>query len=402
LEESNTLEVNLGEGVEPIRLSSWNDAEDWVEKEQEAWRWLSPEFPDVNVGHVASEAQSKFNWLRNVVTDHKANERQMQFAEADFGQTFNTLTGPIIPSQSSVGSTILSVRDELGDIAAATAYAFHLKRINLGQISGHQALKGVLVSAFPAFEDTTQLSDRLARERANLRSLQRNTIAEFRLFEADRQREWRGLLRSGKKAGLRQLRRGKELWNAQQTTLGAQQHAAISDLNEVKNAYEETMRLKAPVRYWTNKAKAHGRAECWAVARLCLYFPVAFGLLAWAFYEAFALLLHGTPSRPNGQLPQATYFVLSGALLIASTFAFWIGRLLTKLYLSEHHLRIDAEERAVMTTTYLALIRDGAASDAERTIILEALFRQSTDGIVKEEGPGDLNIGSAIARLGIR
>ncbi|MNT53094.1 hypothetical protein D3C72_1901650 [compost metagenome] len=78
---------------------------------------------------------------------------------------------------------------------------------------------------------------------------------------------------------------------------------------------------------------------------------------------------------------------------------FWLGRLLTKLYLSQHHLRQDAEERATMTTTYLALTEVSAPGDADRQIVLNALFRNTSDGIVKEEGGFDPNVAAVLGRL---
>jgi len=80
----------------------------------------------------------------------------------------------------------------------------------------------------------------------------------------------------------------------------------------------------------------------------------------------------------------------------------WIGRLLTRLYLSEHHLRKDAEERRIMTTTYLALMRKEAAGDQDRQVILTALFRNSSDGIVKDDGgSADLGLSALVSRLGV-
>ncbi len=80
---------------------------------------------------------------------------------------------------------------------------------------------------------------------------------------------------------------------------------------------------------------------------------------------------------------------------------FWIGRLFTKLYLSQHHLLQDAEERAVMTTTYLALTHENAASDEDKKIILGALFRPTADGLIKEDGPSELTLAGALSRIGI-
>lgn len=70
-------------------------------------------------------------------------------------------------------------------------------------------------------------------------------------------------------------------------------------------------------------------------------------------------------------------------------------------YLSEHHLRKDAEEREIMTKTYLALTKDAVAADADRHIILNGLFRNSADGIVKDEGGLDPSLAAAIARIGM-
>lgn len=56
-----------------------------------------------------------------------------------------------------------------------------------------------------------------------------------------------------------------------------------------------------------------------------------------------------------------------------------------RLYLSEHHLSVDADERAVMAKTYLALVNEDKADKEDRHIVLETLFRHSTDGIVKDD-----------------
>lgn len=121
---------------------------------------------------------------------------------------------------------------------------------------------------------------------------------------------------------------------------------------------------------------------------LMFYFIATAIVMGGVFSMAGNFLLNHTV--PAGQQqPIALYLVVTGGLTVLSTLAFWIGRVLMKLYLSEHHLRNDAEERAVMTTTYLALKHENAATDAERQIILSALFRNAPDGIVKDEGPSD-------------
>ena len=55
-----------------------------------------------------------------------------------------------------------------------------------------------------------------------------------------------------------------------------------------------------------------------------------------------------------------------------------------------------------MTSTYLALINENAATDLDRTIILGALFRNTPDGIVKEDGPGDPSgLAGTLSKFGV-
>lgn len=71
--------------------------------------------------------------------------------------------------------------------------------------------------------------------------------------------------------------------------------------------------------------------------------------------------------------------------------AFWATRILVRLYMSEHHLAIDADERATMALTYLALMERGAVEEKDRALILAPLFRPSSDGIVKDDAAPDMS-----------
>lgn len=390
------LEIGLGSDVAPVLLKGWEAAEKWLSEEEAAWQWLAPN--GHNPAGIGEVVQERLRWFRQSFQNQRSSDQRLDGLLAAIVQVFDASNGPVFPSQSVRGNQIQELRQSCGDDGAAAAYAFTLGRMTLGNVSNHDQLRAILLSAFPPFDMAAELSDRLSKERANLRATHRNTLGDLQTYESRRESEWKSLLNRASRYGVKRLRAGRTVWKRQQSALNTQQMDAINDINSVKNAYEESMRLLGPVRYWTQKAKTHGKSEIWAVVRLCVYFPTALGLLGWAFEEAFSLLLHGNPLKPGTPLPQATYVVVSAALLLASTFAFWIGSLLTKLYLSEHHLRIDAHERAVMTTTYLALIRSGAASDTERSIILEALFRQSADGIVKDDGPGNFNLGAVLSR----
>ena len=75
----------------------------------------------------------------------------------------------------------------------------------------------------------------------------------------------------------------------------------------------------------------------------------------------------------------AVYFFLISILI-------WISRIILKIALSNLHLSEEAREKKTMILTYLALIKEGAGlEEKDRKLILEAIFRPSTNGLIKDE-----------------
>jgi hypothetical protein len=71
---------------------------------------------------------------------------------------------------------------------------------------------------------------------------------------------------------------------------------------------------------------------------------------------------------------------------LVSVLGVWAVRLLVRLFLSNSHLATDADERVTLVKTYLALMEaDKLPFDDDKKLILEALFRPASDGMVKEE-----------------
>ena len=194
--------------------------------------------------------------------------------------------------------------------------------------------------------------------------------------------------------------RGKGLryWSDDLVNWENKKSASISEIENTDKTYKQFMSLEAPVEYWREKAAIHKRSEERAMSNLLVFFPSITIVMVLIFYSVGQFLL-GFGDRA---VPTAIYVVVSGGLATFGALAFWVGRLLTKLYLSEHHLRNDAEERAVMTTTFLALTHARGAEEADRHIVLTALFRATPDGIVKDEGPSDLSVAGLVGRLATR
>lgn len=55
---------------------------------------------------------------------------------------------------------------------------------------------------------------------------------------------------------------------------------------------------------------------------------------------------------------------------------------------SSYHLARDAEERHTLTYFYLALLKDSAAKEEDKNLILQALFSRVETGLLKDDsGP---------------
>ena len=89
-------------------------------------------------------------------------------------------------------------------------------------------------------------------------------------------------------------------------------------------------------------------------------------------------------------------------MLLISTLGVWLTRLSTKIFISSLHLGADAYERVTMIRTYIALlVEDKELEDDDRKLILQALFRPSSTGIFKDDGPTSIpeTLAKAVTRL---
>ena len=163
-----------------------------------------------------------------------------------------------------------------------------------------------------------------------------------------------------------------------------------AEMQNLKDAYDKHMSLAAPVEYWETKQKRHFN---WMVVTglVTAVGMVAAGVLLHCELAAVAQQATSTTTSTKegvvGVLSAIATWRL-GSFLLLATLAFWVLRLLVRIFLSNLHLENDAAERVTMVKTYLALIRDGKlSSDSENLkAVLAALFRPTGDGIVKDEG----------------
>jgi uncharacterized Tic20 family protein len=150
-----------------------------------------------------------------------------------------------------------------------------------------------------------------------------------------------------------------------------------AEMGALQQAFREGMSLRAPVEYWQSRQKHHSE-------QTGVFIKFTFGGLL-----VLALLLGGMATwagrtSANPFLPDVWRLVL---LAFVGAIGVWAVRLVVRILLSNMHLATDAAERVTMVKTYLALIEaDKLPSNDDRKLILQALFRPGSDGMVKDEG----------------
>ena len=151
---------------------------------------------------------------------------------------------------------------------------------------------------------------------------------------------------------------------------------AKGKLTDFETTFKENIALQSSVAYWTKKREHHQKVMWW-LAVFTVTSAVVTGLVT---IQAANEYLDKTIDEVK--LAQI------GVTLAISTLGVWLTRLSAKIFISNLHLRTDADERVTMIQTYLAFLAEGKGpKDDERQLILQTLFRPSTTGFIKDDGP---------------
>ena len=185
-----------------------------------------------------------------------------------------------------------------------------------------------------------------------------------------------------------------------------------SRLDAAATAFRETNALKAPVLLWQEKETKH-QAESAAARIYFIGSLIATGglvivlasLLIFCKDVAYALVapIGCDPAKPE----TCSGFSARGLSILTLVAAFftcllWYVRMQMKLFLSERHLALDARERTAFAQTYIGFLAEKDSSDeaaGQRAAVYAALFRPSTDGIVKDESGLDPSIAAALSKF---
>lgn len=404
---SALFEIHFGDQVfRPTKLSQFVD---WTVRERDKWQWLAQAsldyFPENVRDSVLPQYESLVEYAKMVADQgHEAYDPQGAVDGHYAGKPPS-----LIHSTSEVGRAIMSIREAFGLDFAALAYGIGVNQISIQWWNPAHA-RAVFLMANPNMIDRTAVRSASRADYARWQNEATALLTKHDTLLADKEQMVAGLSREADELAVRTYWRTARRSVQLRKSLRREGDDTIADINNVKKAYVEDMKLKASVQYWNEKKGSHADNRQDAFINL-RNFGIAGGLVGLVvFWFAITFMLEASGVNvldwmvidpPKGRaIALSTYVVVTGALGTVLTVIFWTARALLRHYLTERRLEGDADERRVMTQTYLAPISEGAAEEGDRLVILNALFRPSPDQPSgSDDTGGDIALPALLAKL---
>ncbi len=174
------------------------------------------------------------------------------------------------------------------------------------------------------------------------------------------------------------------------TSSAIKEFQTVSDekIKELENLYREKLKLEAPAKYWSDRAKQlKSEGYKWLVG-LIIAITVGIIVLIWSLSEISNGTLEKIFENNGTAIKWSVVFIT-----LISFIAFAI-RTFSKLTFSSFHLVRDAEEREQLTYVYLALQKEKSIDQTERHLIMQSLFSRADTGLLKDDAsprmPGNI------------
>lgn len=361
---------------------------DWHARERQAFAWLHgpPCNGDGDLNEVRRIVDLWLDGVQNFIDQYRAHGSDEAHQQTLIDETVGTFSRAanrrqLITSESADAQFVFGLRDrdEGPRSAHVAAYALNfLLRARPNHPSG-AALEGT----YWALQYHQGSTETVAAQQKALDALCRDFAARL-----DRQHDeaiQKNQAITDIQEGISEQRTSQEN-NFQQFMERAEKQleSAVQNFDKaikrIKDTYYKELALHSSVTYWEDKGKQHK-----TLARIMGGLSVG---SAFVTATAFVCFSDDLLDKPLSEVTPWAF----GVLFVISTFGIWLTRLLTKMFISNLHLRTDAEERVTMIQAYLAMLRDGdSPARGQEQVILTVLFRPSVAGYIKEEGPAALH-----------
>ncbi|GLH68221.1 DUF6161 domain-containing protein [Geothrix edaphica] len=373
------LDLDLGTQFGRLRFKTFEEFQAWNAEESAAWNWLiSVMNTDGNLTNALSQGQYGLRQqLQNLINNYHGNPNLYRSEIKNALENWVS-GGRAFSSKMPIGKFVLELSKTSPVSAAWATAALTAPPVSLNMSTqSSQSLDGI----FRAMLWRNGLKGTASSEKAALDELFIQASNHYSQ-NASKAEEQSALIQRQHEMGEEEIALFKNSAQAALDDSRQQFNDAIgvgqAQLDLISKTYEAQLALQAPVLYWKQKASKHFTA-LWCMVGVVL---VAMVVGTLGLIQEVKVLL---PTIQPGKWPEPWKL---GLILISLTMAIWIIRILMKVMLSQLHLHTDADERAVMSNAYLALLKRGKAmQDDDRELILSVLFRPSATGIVDDGGP---------------
>lgn len=372
--------------VAPATLA---EATSWMQHEQGFWSWLQGGGRggnhDQGLKQTLNQLSQALNNANQAPQYKDSNPQHYQAQLAAIASTLHEvfLRQRLPHSSTPLAKRIEAYRKEAGDHAASFFASVFVPpqqghHFQPQELVGWRGLTEGLIDRF-SISSAPQKGRKQAAEQSfeQLRTKAESLLGEKTTAYDALHREYAGLAASITTVAAEQ----KTAFEATQVKRDGEFEKLVGDhkqeMENLRKTFREEIALRAPASYWEDKRKGHERMSKITGALSFGGIAGAAGVLGWLIHD---LLRTAAPNTA----PEAWRVAM---LVLIGLFAVWGVRLVVRMFLSHLHLATDASERVVMARTYLSLIEgDRLASKEDRQLILQALFRPTADGIVKDEG----------------
>lgn len=400
--------INLESNGGLIDFYSISDFIEWTKNERKRWDWISsvsdPRVPQSIQVHVISQLDGIINFATSLEESTPVIKSDPEGALLGH---YGGAQPSLYHSTGSVGQTILVIKEIFSPAEAALAYAL-LVNVSAVDVRNplHFKLMGLIanpgtIDAAKHMESVREILSDASTISARIHSEQRQILEDSQSKLQSRDREARRLARNA-------LR--KFVWANWESRrkIGVASHESIQRIDQTRLAYQQAMQLRAAVTYWEEKRRKHSLMKAKTFKQLMIFSicSTIFAFTSFSFASIFILeasridifsWINIVPKK--GSLAPTFFGTIAVWLGTTLTCLFWAGRVLVRNYLTERRMLADADERRIMTMTFLALVNEGAAGEEDRLVVLNALFRPSFDGTKIDEGSADIALPALLAKL---
>lgn len=384
------LEVPVWGGTgRTLTFGRTEDVLEWADRETSSWAIQN----QVHTNWLKQRWDEQRTWLANIANstrrleehqnqaDHAGKNQQIESSFRSLQQLIDVVSrGTRLTSEHPNFGYIVQIAESDGDAAAVLMIASQSDGAGIFANHGPIPLDAVARLGVEFIKAT---------EQGKAVDVHRNALAALKNQTEDQ-------LNALRRAIANESERSQQIEEEHSRHVSAHDEQWTNILNKVtddwtglKRVYDEQLSLQAPTNYWTTRATRYKHQA--------IGFAIAFGLVLAVMIGIFAWL--GIPELKTSHGGSSWVAILP---VIIPTFAgVWVLRIFGRQLSESLMIMKDAEERQTLVKTFLALMRDettgkAVVTEADRVLILQALFRQSRVTATDDSPP--LNSGEAILK----